>query len=146
MYSEKDFRITRQRSIILEELKKTGRHPTACELYDVVKRRLPSISLATVYRNLELMAEKGLLQSIVTDGRQRRFDANPRVHYHAHCTRCGALLDIDISPETVSLLRDKLENPGNFEIDSARIEIFGCCSACRTEDRLPGRNVADDRK
>lgn len=147
MYSEQDFRVTRQRRIILEELRKAGRHPTACELYDAVKRRVPSISLATVYRNLELMAEKGLLQSIVTDGRQKRFDANPEVHYHAHCTRCGALLDIGLNPEIFSLLRDKMEISEHFEVQGVRIEVLGLCGTCKTHNQLESDCiVAKNRK
>ena len=77
METEKNLRLTRQRSIILEELRAMGRHPTACELYDAVRGRLPRISLATVYRNLEFLSEKGLIRKITTAGRRKRFDMDP---------------------------------------------------------------------
>ena len=69
-------RMTYQREIILEELKKTKTHPTADELYTTVRQRIPHISLATVYRNLETLANSGLVRKLEVIGRQKRFDGN----------------------------------------------------------------------
>ncbi|MFZ2446217.1 MAG: Fur family transcriptional regulator [Syntrophobacteraceae bacterium] len=131
MHSEKDYRVTRQRRIILEEMRAMRRHPTACELYDAVKRRLPRISLATVYRNLEILSEKGLIKKIEAGGRKRRFDSDPAAHHHAHCMQCGAIIDIPSDPEIVSRLRAKSADLEYFEVLEARIEFFGRCGACR---------------
>lgn len=68
-------RLTTQRQIILEELAKVKTHPTASELYDMVRKRLPRIGLGTVYRNLELMADSGMILKIEVGGTQKRFDA-----------------------------------------------------------------------
>jgi Fur family ferric uptake transcriptional regulator len=78
-------RRTPQREILLEELAKTNSHPTACELYDIVRRRLPRIGLGTVYRNLELMAESGMIVKLEVGGVQKRFDADTTPHYHIRC-------------------------------------------------------------
>jgi Fe2+ or Zn2+ uptake regulation protein len=134
MQPEKGLRITRQRRIIIEEMRSMRSHPTASELYEVVRRKLPNISLATVYRNLEMMTGKGLIQKIVIDSRLKRFDANPEVHYHARCIRCGAINDIFIGSEIISLFRNKLDNLENFEIMDARIELLGHCEKC-VEDK-----------
>ncbi|MHC1729314.1 MAG: Fur family transcriptional regulator [Syntrophobacteraceae bacterium] len=126
------FRITRQRRIMLDQIKMMKSHPTACQLYDAVRKKLPDISLATVYRNLELLAEKGLIGKIVTDGRQKRFDGNTEIHYHAHCLRCDAVIDIPDNRDIISFLRNDLKNPENFEILGARIELTGYCGTCAT--------------
>ena len=78
-------RVTRQRRVILEELRKLTSHPTAPALYEVVRRRLPRISLGTVYRNLELLARAGFIQRLDLQGAEARFDGNPEHHYHVRC-------------------------------------------------------------
>jgi Fur family transcriptional regulator, ferric uptake regulator len=138
MQSDKDFRITRQRRIILDEMKQLRRHPTACELYDAVKCRLPRISLATVYRNLEILCDKGMLKKIAAGGRQKRFDINPGAHYHAHCVCCGAIMDIPVDPQIISRLQNKPDELENFQVIEARIEFFGKCGACRLLEHADG--------
>ncbi len=133
---EKSFVVTRQRRIILEELRAMGTHPTAGELYDVIRRRLPHISLATVYRNLELLADKGLIQTLVTDGRQKRFDMNPATHCHAYCVRCGAVRDIIVDQDVISLLKNGRNELENFEILDARVEFSGLCNECRFQKKI----------
>ena len=128
--SEKDFRLTRQRGVILDEMRAMRNHPTACELYDAVRNRLPRISLATVYRNLEILCEKGLIRKITAVGRQRRFDIDPGEHYHAHCIRCGAIMDIPADPEIISRLRNKPTDLDNFQVLEAQVEFFGYCGPC----------------
>jgi len=124
-------RLTRQRRILLDELRTMSNHPTAFEIFDAVRRKLPRISLATVYRNLELLAEKGLIQRIATaESRQKRFDWDPRPHCHAHCMRCGAVMDIEPVPEAIALLRGGLDNLENFKALAARIDFFGHCREC----------------
>ncbi len=126
-------RMTSQREIILEELRNTKSHPTAEELYLKVKRRLPRISLATVYRNLEKMVELGLIQKIATSGHQSRFDGNPNFHYHIRCIHCGKVDDLPIRPIKA------LENPENIELDGDlggyklvgfHLEFLGVCPEC----------------
>jgi len=81
----KQLRITRQRRVILEELQRTKSHPTADELYRKVRRRLPRISLGTVYRNLELLSRSGLIRKLEIGGGKMRFDGIVEPHYHIHC-------------------------------------------------------------
>ncbi len=126
-------RMTNQREIILEELRNTTSHPTADELYLRVKERLPRISLATVYRNLEKMAELGLIQKIKTSGYQTRFDGNPNFHYHIRCIYCGKIDDLPIRPIKA------LEDPEHIELDGDlggykvvgfNLEFLGICPEC----------------
>jgi len=74
--------MTPQRKVILEEVCKEGEHLTADEIYDRVRKRLPRISMGTVYRNLDLMASQGLIRKLQPDYPQMRFDGNTRDHYH----------------------------------------------------------------
>ena len=70
-------RKTRQREVIMEELAASKSHPTAAELYQTVRRRVPNISLGTVYRNLDLLSQAGTIQKLDTIGSEARFDGNP---------------------------------------------------------------------
>jgi len=101
-------RLTTQRQIILEELSKVKTHPTASELYDMVRKRLPRIGLGTVYRNLELMAENGMILKLEVGGTQKRFDATTDTHYHIRCSGCGKVDDID-TPVMDDLVREAAE-------------------------------------
>ena len=87
-------RNTRQRKVILEELKKLKCHPTATELYEAARSRIPKISLGTVYRNLELLASNGIIKKLEFSGAEARFDGNTSKHYHARCIHCGRVDDV----------------------------------------------------
>ncbi len=76
MFTRAVHRMTNQRRVILEELKKLRSHPTAEDLHQLVRRRLPKISMATVYRNLEILCSEGLAQKMDVAGPQRRFDGD----------------------------------------------------------------------
>ena len=88
MLKERNLRMTRQRQVILEELRATDQHPSADDLYGRVKRKLPRISLGTVYRNLEILTELGEIQMIGLAGSLKRFDGIPHNHYHMRCLHC----------------------------------------------------------
>ncbi|MGD9277844.1 MAG: transcriptional repressor, partial [Desulfobacterales bacterium] len=81
MFQEKNRRITKQRQVILEELRQMETHPSADEIYKVVRRRLPRISLGTVYRNLEVLAQMGEIQKLELSGSIKRYDWNTNKHY-----------------------------------------------------------------
>ena len=124
-------RITNQREIILDELRRLKTHPTADELYELVKKRLPRISLATVYRNLEQMAEAGIINKIEHGTKQKRFDGNTTPHSHVFCIKCGRIadIDLDLQPELTGL---KCHEEG-WKIFADRIEINGLCPVCQRE-------------
>lgn len=122
-------RLTTQRQIILEELSKVKTHPTASELYDMVRKRLPRIGLGTVYRNLELMAESGMILKIEVGGTQKRFDANTEEHYHIRCSVCGRVDDIDV-PVVKELVAQAAES-SSYLIEGHHVEFTGICSECQ---------------
>ena len=122
-------RITKQRQIILDELCSVTSHPTADVLYQMVRKRLPKISLGTVYRNLEIMSECGIIQKLDIGGTQKRFDGAPHVHYHVRCNRCGRVDDLDLPPDfNVEKAAGKLTS---FKILRHRLEFTGICPECQ---------------
>jgi Fur family transcriptional regulator, ferric uptake regulator len=121
-------RMTKQRRIVLDELRKLFSHPTADELYQRVRQSLPRISIATVYRNLEILCEEGLVQKMATPGTQRRFDGNTTNHYHIRCSSCGRVEDVDFEPmPNVELA---MQSRCNYKVLSHRLEFVGLCPAC----------------
>ncbi len=124
-------RLTTQRQVILEELSKVKTHPTASELYDMVRKRLPRIGLGTVYRNLELMAENGLILKIEVGGTQKRFDATTEDHYHIRCSFCGRVDDIDVP--VMEELATQAANSSAYLILGHHVEFTGICSACQQQ-------------
>ena len=134
MGAEKRFRITRQRSVILDELRKMHSHPTADEVYDVVRKRVPRISLGTVYRNLEILSQWGMAQRLELAGTPRRFDGSIEKHYHVRCVGCGEVEDVAIEP--LWNLEDSVRANTDFEIIGHRLNFLGRCPGCRS--RLPG--------
>ena len=122
-------RMTNQRRIILEELRKVDTHPTVDELYSIVKARMPHISLGTVYRNLDLLAENGEILRLDSAGSMRRFDGNIEPHRHVRCRVCGKVGDIFIDKNEAPVL-DDIVVPG-FSVTAVRIEYDGICDACK---------------
>jgi len=122
------YRNTRQRKVILEELRKLTSHPTAVELYEIVRRRLPTISLGTVYRNLELLTRLGLIQKLEFGGGQARFDGNADSHYHVRCVRCGRVDDIHTPP--LDLFGGEGNDLDGYQILGCNIQFFGICPRC----------------
>ena len=119
--------MTRQRAEILAELRKAKNHPTAEELHARVRRSLPHLSLGTVYRNLDLLAQAGeILRLDGTDG-GRRFDGDVSPHLHVRCLRCGRVADVCGTAPAPAL--DGLTAEG-FAILRSRIELDGLCDQC----------------
>ena len=122
-------RNTPQRRVILEEIQKASSHPTAAELYETVRRRLPKISLGTVYRNLDLLAEMGKIQKLDVSGGEARFDGNLDAHYHVRCVRCGRVEDVYGLP--TGTLIDGASEAAGYEILGHRLELVGVCPQCK---------------
>lgn len=122
-------RMTNQREIILRELKKSRQHLTADELYDRVKKDMPRISLATVYRNLEILSEAGLIGKLEISGRQKRFDYDVVEHDHIYCAVCHKVDNLKI--ERQGLHDREIEAVKGYTVTGYRLEIVGICPACQ---------------
>ena len=129
MLNTLNLRMTRQRRVILEELRNVNTHPSADEIYEMVRKRLPRISLGTVYRNLEVLSESGDIQKLELGCSLRRFDGIPENHYHIRCTRCDRVVDapVDFSID----IEQKLKDETNFKIIGHKLEFIGICPACQ---------------
>ena len=121
--------MTRQRRVILEALRKVRSHPTADELYEMVRRRLPRISLGTVYRNLEILSERGIIQKLALGGTQKRFDGDPTAHCHVRCVRCGRVEDVPMEP--MSGLEEAARGASDYEIMGHWVGFVGLCPECK---------------
>ena len=128
--------MTRQRSIILEEIRKTNAHPSADEIYEIVRKRLPRISLGTVYRNLEILTELGEIQKLETGGSLKRFDGNPKRHYHIRCIGCSRIVDAPVSP-LINTETD-IQSATDYKIIGHRFEFVGVCPECSETAIAPG--------
>ena len=132
MQKEKSLRMTRQRKVILEELRKLHTHPSADEIYEVVRHRLPRISLGTVYRNLEVLSELGEIQKLELSGLLKRFDWDTKKHYHIRCVRCSRVDDAPIAP--LNQLDNELYGATVFEIIGHNLEFTGLCPECSRKE------------
>ena len=129
MTSSTDTRNTRQRDIILEEICKVCTHPTAKDVYGMVKKRMPSIGLATVYRGLDRLEKEGKILKLKSKGKEARYDGNAGGHCHLICKDCGCIDDIfDI--QTIQIDSKELEKTG-FKPELDFLEISGICKKCQ---------------
>jgi len=119
--------MTMQRRVILEELAKVTSHPTADQLYQLVRRQLPRISLGTVYRNLDILSQTGMILRLDGEG-QRRFDANANNHYHICCTLCGRTDDLQM--KLIPKLEQNAAKAGGYQVTGHQLEFQGICPAC----------------
>lgn len=126
-------RMTRQRSELLKELKASKMHPTADELFHSLRGRLPKISLATVYRNLERLEAEGLIRVVNVPGQPRRYDGDLSSHYHIRCVICGKVDDVMF--DSVPDLGKVAVQSGNYRMLGMRLEFEGVCEECRRAGR-----------
>ena len=126
-----DLRIrqSRQRDVVLEIVRSTMDHPTADWVYRQARRRMPRISLGTVYRNLKQLAALGLIREIQAGGPAARFDGNLGRHYHIRCVGCGRLSDLPLSVS--KRLEDEARRATSYRILGHEVEVHGLCPLCQ---------------
>ncbi len=123
-----NLKYSRQREAIKEYLMHTDTHPTADTVYMTVRDEFPSISLGTVYRNLNLLAEMGEAIKITTPIGGDRFDGNTSPHYHFCCSCCGKV--VDLSLEQQDAMNQKAGEALDGEIESHTVMFYGTCGDC----------------
>lgn len=121
-----------QREAILRFLKTRKDHPTADIVFQHIRKDIPNISLATVYRNLNQLAAAGIILRLTTDGKTDHFDACVEPHYHFSCKCCSAVKDIDMEPFPELIAR--AAEASNFKIDEAVILFSGLCESCKDKE------------
>lgn len=120
---------TIQRSLVLDAVNRLKSHATADEVYAEVAATHPNISKATVYRNLNLLSEMGMIRKLEIPGGADRFDHICKEHCHVKCEKCGRVFDIDIP--YIDGLDNRVENRNGFELTGYDILFRGICSGCR---------------
>ena len=132
---------THQRQKIYEALVSRPGHYTPEEIYEHVKQELPSISLATIYKNLRTFVQAGMLRDVSPHSGAWRVDANTAPHHHLICTRCHSITDLDIDLLEPVKLQGKL--PSGFRLEKFNVEVQGVCKSCAGSaargNRAPGK-------
>lgn len=120
---------SKQREIILDALKNNVVHPTAEYLYSILKKNCSSMSLATLYRNLNQLASKGIIKKIDGLEPSSHFDHNVHEHYHFMCNKCKKVYDVssDVAPELVKKAGAEL----GADITDCDIVLHGICNNCK---------------
>jgi Fur family peroxide stress response transcriptional regulator len=124
---------SKQREAILRILQSTDIHPTADWIYMEVKKVIPNISLGTVYRNLNLLRDEGLIREVIIQGSaSARYDANLEPHHHFVCVGCNSVYDLPSQGGNFNI--DELLAGRNFKVKFVKVDIFGLCDTCRAKD------------
>ena len=133
MAEETDVRMTCQRCAILEAVRGVKSHPTADEVFDMVRQKLPNVSLGTVYRNLEILSANGTIKKLGPEEDKMRFDGDTSRHYHVRCTVCGRVDDAEIVSFAVPEVRVRAAS--DYRVTGYNLDFAGICPACVKEGR-----------
>jgi Fur family ferric uptake transcriptional regulator len=146
LHSDVIQRSTRQRQVILEEVKRSRSHPTADEIYERVRSRLPRVSLGTVYRNLDVLAANGNIVKLAPGRTQMRFDGNLEAHYHMTCIHCGRIEDLALaaSENPMDILEKMTSHLTKYGVFGHKLEFVGTCAKCAAKGlTFPGMDPAE---
>jgi Fur family transcriptional regulator, peroxide stress response regulator len=122
--------LTPQRQAVLRVVAESGEHLTANEIFEAARKRLPSISFATVYNSLKYLKDAGLVREITFGKGSSRYDRETSRHDHAVCSRCGKLTDFDLA-ETSQLMRAAARR-SRFKPESIHLTLVGLCPECQS--------------
>ena len=120
---------SKQREAIIKVLRNTSAHPSAEWIYEKVKKAIPNIGLATVYRNLRLLKEAGEVSEMHVFNDTARFDGNTNVHYHFYCDGCGKILDLDEPIDTT--IQARIARRTGLKVTRHQLELGGLCLDCQ---------------
>lgn len=121
------FKQTPQRIAILHFLENNKKHPSVDDIYKAVSAQFPMISLATVYKNLEILKQMGMLRELTIDPDKKHFDPDITPHHHLICLKCKKIHDVDIDVEIILPENRKC----GFEITGSHIQFHGICPDCQ---------------
>lgn len=119
---------SRQREAIVRMLAGTDTHPTAEEIHAAVKQTLPNVSLATVYRNLKLLAEAEEILVLHTEDNKEHYDGNTFPHAHLYCGECGKVTDVMLDVNQIAALRSIRP------LDEFELNYYGVCECCKNKN------------
>ena len=125
--------VTHQRQVIFESMADMPGHPSPEEVYAVVRKAIPAISLATVYKTLHTFVEHGILRELSPHHGTLRVDWNTHAHHHLICTRCKKVMDIE--DEDLDPVKVRRRLPKGFKVERVAVEIQGLCADCANKDK-----------
>lgn len=114
--------------MVLDVVKNRTKHPTADKVYEILKKDHPEISLGTVYRNLNLLAEMGEISRVETSSVKDHFDGNQHPHAHFVCRKCGGVFDLNL--DISQLLQSAKGVEGSFQVEDCKVLVQGVCEDC----------------
>lgn len=123
---------SRQREEIIQVVKELHTHPTAEDIYMIVKAKDPAVSRSTVYRNLGLLVENNIINKISMIVGPDRYDAAKEVHNHAICVKCGKVFDFEYNFNYKKIMNTIKEQTG-IEISNQGIALEGICDSCKNK-------------
>ena len=132
LLKKNDLKATFQRMNILEVIEKNG-HMSVEDIYEEVIKVYPSISLATIYKNIILMMDKGVLVEVPIAGSKAKYELTKIEHIHLVCTQCGDVEDKECAEATDKVLHE-LTNKEHFVLNKRQINLYGICEKCQIEE------------
>nr|WP_263411311.1 transcriptional repressor [Terriglobus tenax] len=126
--------VTHQRQVLFEIMQGMHGHPSPEEVYARVKKKIPAISLATVYKNIHLFVESGIFREVSMHHGTLRVEMNSRPHHHMVCTECKAISDIDEAE--LGLLPSHTTLPGGFLVERYAVDVIGICPECQAKTQV----------
>jgi Fur family peroxide stress response transcriptional regulator len=153
MISNSDFRglcrqhslaATHQRRVIYETVMSLHGHPSPELIYKAVRKKIPSISLATVYKNLRTFLDSGMLREVSFHHSSLRVEPNEHEHHHLVCVRCKQITDLDA--DSLGPVRVKERLPSGFQVTRITVDVLGICAACATRGSLKRSSFQTKRR
>ncbi len=127
-------RLTEQRRLLLEVIQEHGGHLDAHELYRLASQRDPRLNLSTVYRNVALLRDLGLVDELHLGEDHHHYELRtPTTHHHLICSGCGEVIEF-VSP-LIEQLKAEIGQSHGYEIAAASVDLFGLCAGCRAAGR-----------
>ena len=126
---ESGLSLTHQRLEVAREIASTDAHPDTETVWREVRKRVPTISLDTVYRTLAALERIGLIARVDPTAEPARYDADLRLHHHFYCTRCGSISDVHLPTLEASALRELAV--GLEGVQSVQLQLRGLCMTCQ---------------
>lgn len=125
LLKENDLKATIQRTSILQSIDKAG-HINVDDIYEDVKKQYPTLSLATIYKNIIVMQENNVIVEVPMNGEKSKYELKKDEHMHLICEKCGFIMDTKITSQTKEALVIE-----NFQLQSSQINLFGLCQQCQ---------------
>ena len=126
---ENGIAVTHQRQVLYEVMKAMHGHPSPEEVYAKVKKRVPAISLATVYKNIHLFVESGVFREVSMHHGSLRVEMNDTAHHHLVCSKCRGITDI--GEKELGLASKQAKLPGGFLVERYAVDVIGVCAKCQ---------------